>query len=205
MLYSIRSFIPVWTTTTALAFILSTSIPNTILAASFERGLEAFQNGNKERALEEWRPLAEDGHAEAQHAIGNAYEYGHGTTADDREAIKWYRKAAEQNIADAQYRLGVLHDNGWGTPRDAVQAVFWYRRAAQLGHTFAQHDLAFMYLNGTGVPMDHVQAYKWLRIASVARPDLMIKHLMHVSKNMTFEDIEKAEDAANAWLNAKKI
>ena len=186
----------------ALAFI---STSKAIFAADFEAGLEAFRAGDMQHALDELHPLAQAGHADAQHAIGVMYEYGRGLERDDARAAEWYEKAAAQNNSEAQYRLGVFYDNGWGVSRDAKTALKWYARAAQLGHVFAQHDLAFMYLKGTGVPSDKVQAYKWLKIASTKRADLMTKHLFNVSKTMTSSEISKAERLAYAWLNSQDI
>ena len=183
--------------------ILSTSGP--ILAADFEHGLKAFRAGDIQQALEEWRPLARAGDANAQHALGMMHEYGRGLKRDDVEAAKWYKKAAEQDMPEAQYRLGVFHENGWGVTSDAGLAAQWYERAAQLGHAFAQHDLAYMHLNGTGVPKDRIQAYKWLKIASVQRADLMTKHLFNVSKTLTSDEIKEAEKLAHAWLNSQRI
>lgn len=190
---------------TCLATLIVASMSGPLFAADFETGLDAFRAGDAQQALEEWQPLAQAGHPEAQHALGRMYEYGHGLERDDEAAAHWYEKAAEQNLAEAQYRLGVLHDNGWGVARDAGLAVKWYTRAAHLGHAFAQHDLAFMYLKGTGVPENKIEAYKWLRIASRQRADLMSKHLFNVSKTMTPEEIEEAEKRAQAWLNSQEL
>ena len=174
-------------------------------AADFDAGSDAFRAKNYQQAIDEWQPLADSGHPEAQYALGRMFEYGYGFDRDDAEAAEWYQKAAEQNVRDAQYRLGVLHDNGWGVARDAELAVRWYSRAAHLGHVFAQHDLAFMYVNGTGVPQDNVQAYKWLRVAVEQRADLMAKHLSSVSKSMTSAEIRKAERLAWACLTSQDI
>ena len=187
-----------------LTFVLI-SMSGPVVAADFEVGLKAFRAGEIQQALDEWQPLAETGHADAQHALGMMYEYGHGVERDDVRAASWYEKAAAQDNSEAQYRLGVFHDNGWGVTRDADLAVKWYARAAVRGHVFAQHDLAFMYVNGTGVPHDKIQAYKWLRIASAQRADLMTKHLYNVSKSMTPEEIHEAERLALAWLNAQEL
>jgi TPR repeat protein len=45
------------------------------------------------------RPLAEQGDAKAQFALGNLYYFGQGTLQDYVEAVKWFRKAAEQGYA----------------------------------------------------------------------------------------------------------
>ena len=174
-------------------------------AADFETGERALRAGDAETALNIWVPLARNGHARSQAAIGALYEYGRGVPRDDVEAAEWYEKAAVQNLSEAQYRLGVFYENGWGVTQDATLAAKWYERAAKLDHPFAQHDLAFMYFEGDGVPKDGIQAYKWLKIAATRRADVMQKHLLYVSKTLTAGEIAEAEALAHAWLNAEKL
>ena len=44
-------------------------------AQDFDAGLRAYNAGDYQTALKEWRPLAEKGDARAQHFLGNAYEW----------------------------------------------------------------------------------------------------------------------------------
>ena len=81
--------------------------------------------------LEEWRPLAEEGNAEAQFGISLCYENGRGVERDLTQAAIWCRKAAEQNLDEAQFNLGNLYLNASGVPKDPVEAVRWFRRAAE--------------------------------------------------------------------------
>ncbi len=74
--------------------------------ADFDEGMAAYNRGDYATALREWRPLAKQGNAKAQHNLGVIYEKSRGIPQDDAEAVKWYRKAAEQGVADAQYNLG---------------------------------------------------------------------------------------------------
>jgi TPR repeat protein len=80
----------------------------------FEKGLKAYQSGDYQTALHEWRPLAEQGDAKAQNNLGVMYEKGLGVPQDYAEAVKWYRKAAEQGDARAQNNLGVMYAAGRG-------------------------------------------------------------------------------------------
>jgi len=89
-----------------------------------------------------WKPLAEQGNAEAQYNIGQMYYKGKGALKDYKEAVKWYRKAAEQGSADAQYNIGQMYYEGDGVPKDYKEAVKWYRKAAEQGSADAQHSLA---------------------------------------------------------------
>ena len=99
------------------------------MAADFQTGLEAYKRGNYATALEEWRPLAEQGLARAQHDLGFMYDNGEGVAQDHSEAARWYRLAAEQGLAEAQNNLGVLYEDGESDTRDYVQAHKWYSLA----------------------------------------------------------------------------
>ncbi len=81
-------------------------------------------------ALREWRPLAEQGNANAQFFLGVMYDKGQGVRQDLREAARWFRKAAEQGVAEAQSNLGFMYGYGEGVPQDYAQAYMWYDLAA---------------------------------------------------------------------------
>ena len=89
-------------------------------------GSAAYQKGDHDAALREWRPLAEQGNDGAQLNLGFMYDNGFGVSQDYKEAIKWYRRAAEQGNDRAQYNLGLMYDNGDGVSQDYVQAHMWY-------------------------------------------------------------------------------
>ncbi len=77
--------------------------------AGFEEGWTAYERGDYETAVKEFRPLAEQGYAEAQFNLGLMYDYGQGVPRDDAEAVKWYRKAAAQGLAEAQNNLDLMY------------------------------------------------------------------------------------------------
>ena len=99
-------------------------------AQDFQKGLDAYKNGDYATALREWRPVAEQGIAEAQLNLGGMYDKGQGVVQDYTEAVKWYRKSAEQGLAQAQLNLGLVYSKGDGVPFDDEIAVEWYRKAA---------------------------------------------------------------------------
>ncbi len=103
--------------------------------AGFDEGTAAYKRGDYATALREWRPLAEQGDANAQYNVGLMNYHGRGVPQDDDQAIWWYRKAAEQGDARAQYNLGSMYRTGRGVPQDDAQAVRWYRNAAEQGDT----------------------------------------------------------------------
>ena len=77
-------------------------------SADFQKGMDAAQTGDFATALREWKPLAEQGHANAQFNLGMMYTIVRGVPQDDKTAAKWYRLAAEQGHADAKERLKEL-------------------------------------------------------------------------------------------------
>ena len=101
--------------------------------ADFDAGMAAFERGDYATALQEWRPLAEQGHAEVQNYLGWMHRWGLGVPMDDAEAVKWYRKAAEQGIAEYMTRLASMYLVGWGVTQDNVKAHMWYDLAAAAG------------------------------------------------------------------------
>ena len=54
-------------------FAVCTSLAAPVAAQDFDVGLEAAQRGDYATALENWQPLAEQGHAEVQYHLGLMY------------------------------------------------------------------------------------------------------------------------------------
>lgn len=73
--------------------------------ADVEDGIAAYEAGNYEDAMAQWRPLAEAGDAVAQYWLGRLFERGEGVPASLARAAMWYRLAASQNHAEAQAAL----------------------------------------------------------------------------------------------------
>jgi TPR repeat protein len=51
------------------AFLLCTAVATPAMAQNYAKEVEAFLAGDYETAVQEWRPLAEQGNAEAQYKI----------------------------------------------------------------------------------------------------------------------------------------
>jgi hypothetical protein len=158
--------------------LLSTAVATPTTAQDYDKGALAYQAGDYETALQEWRPLAEQGNAQAQVKLGVMYDYGNGVPRDSTEAVNWVRLAAEQGNAEAQFYLGSMYTDGEGVLQDYAEAVDWYRLAAEQGEVWAQYRLGTMYNNGHGVLQDYAQAVNWFRLAAEqgnaeARDDLI--------------------------------
>jgi hypothetical protein len=113
-----------------------------VLAGSLEDGQAAYDAGDYETAIRLWRPLAKQGDALAQHALGLVYITGHASpnvAAGLREAREWFRKAADQGFVPAYATLGLSYLLDCpGAPRDLVEAERWIRMAADQGDVAAQ-------------------------------------------------------------------
>lgn len=136
---------------------------------SYESGADAFAAGDYDTALEQWRPLAEEGNAAAQYNVGLMYANGFGVTRNAGTARDWYRKSAEQGYARAQHNLGVLLQNGELGEPDYTAAARWYREAAGQGEAASQNNLAMLYVQGLGVDEDRARAARLA--AEAARQD----------------------------------
>ncbi len=106
-------------------------------AADFADGLAAYDGGDYDTALDEWRALAEGGDAVAQAALASLHRFGQGVAEDPARAALWYRRAARQGEAGAQLNLGDMYASGLGLGRDLVQAHLWLSLAAAQGRTWA--------------------------------------------------------------------
>jgi len=102
--------------------------------ADYQKGLAAYQSGDFATALREFRPLAEQGDADAQSYLGFMYHNGEGVLQNYKTAFKWYSLAAEQGHANAQHNLGVMYHNGEGVLQDYVYAHMWWNIAASNGN-----------------------------------------------------------------------
>lgn len=115
----------------AQKLILAFAAPS--VAQDINAGIEAYQRGGDAVALGIFRPLAEQGDAQAQVSLGVMYEEGWGVAQDNAEAERWMRLAAEQGNAKAQDILGFMYFDGRGMSLNYVQAFMWWSIAASHG------------------------------------------------------------------------
>ena len=132
----------------------------------YEIGCQYDEKEDYAEAVKWYRKAAEQGHANAQYALGKCYYEGEGVTKDYAEAVKWYRKAAEQGHVHAQCVLGESYFDGHGVTTNYTEAEKWFRKAAEQGDTDAQRMLGVCYFTGRGVSKDPSEAIKWYRKAA---------------------------------------
>ncbi len=155
---------------TVVVLVLALALSAPVLAADLEAGLEAYDRGDYATALEEWRPLTEQGDADAQLGLGAMYFYGQGVPQDYAEAVKWYRLAAEQGQADAQIALGFMYYFGHGVPQDYVQAHMWYSLAAERSSPGEDRDQLISYRDEVEAKMSPDQVAEAQRLAREWKP-----------------------------------
>lgn len=132
--------------------------------ADVREGVEAWQRGEYQQAIDRWRPLAIAGDPDAQFNLGQAYKLGRGVPVDPVIAEQWFGKAAAQDHPQAivNYALA-LFQNG-----RRVEAVPWLEKAVGRGEPRAQLVLGTMLFNGDSIERDWVRAYALIIRASAA-------------------------------------
>ena len=105
---------------------------------------------------------AHTGDADAQFALGCAYESGDGVPAREDEAALWLEHAARAGLACAQVRIGEYYLRGVGVERDAARALSFFSAAAEAGDVRGVYHVGLCYLYGRGVLRDPSYAVTFL-------------------------------------------
>jgi hypothetical protein len=172
--------------------------------AGFKNGKAAYDRGDYVKAYKEFKPLADQGLAEAQYILGLMCQAGQGVPKDYAEVVKWFRQAAEQGFPPAQRELGGLYANGQGVPQYHAEAIKWYRKAAEQGDDEAQFELGWAYADGNSVPQDFIQAYMWFDLAAAHVNDTYAEDYAKdfkdsLAEKMTPAQIAEAQRLARKW------
>ena len=167
--------------------------------AGWDEGKAAYDRGDYATAMRQWRPLAEQGNADAQFYLGFMYALGQGVPQDHAEAAKRYRTAAAQGDAEAQFYLGVAYGRGRGVTQDYAKSAKWFRLAAEQGFALGQNNLGVVYQVGRGVPQDYVQAHMWYNLATIRSEEAAIKNRDVLARYMTPAQLAEAQRLAREW------
>lgn len=142
--------------TKLIALILFTGM----VSASFAAGDYVWEEKFK-KAL----PMAEQGDAKSQYAVGEMFEKGKGAVRDSKSAFEWYNKAADQDDEKAAYKVGLAYLEGKGTGKNYQLAYKWLKKSADKGYVRAEYYLGVLYEEGHGVQKDFDEAEKWYKRA----------------------------------------
>ncbi|WP_137871015.1 SPOR domain-containing protein [Sphingopyxis sp. 2PD] len=132
--------------------------------ADVKDGVDAWQRGDYQGAVAEWRPAALAGDADAQFNLGQAYKLGRGVPTDLAQAEAWYRRAAKQGHLQAEDNLGLV----LFTANRRDEAMPFITRSAERGEPRAQYVLGTAHFNGDLAPRDLARAYALTKRASDA-------------------------------------
>ena len=150
---------------------------------------------NYAKALKLFRPLVDQGNADAQYHLAQMYIGGLGASRDYPKAIKLYLLSAAQGHELAQHRLGLLYkeQEGEGVRKDYKKAVKFFHLAAGQGNADAQYQLGWMYYEGEGVKKDYVRANMWFNFAARNGRLDAEERLNELIDEMKSSQIEKAK------------
>ncbi len=149
----------------------------------------------QKKAFYWFRQAALQGHARAQHQVGNAHATGYGgVLKNKREAVLWFRKAAHQGVKQAQYYTGIACLSGYSEEAQPYpEAVSWFQKAANQECARSQYQLGIAYAQGRGVEKDEKHARKWLEKAAE-------QGLMNAQYCLGVFCINSGDVAAAKWL-----
>lgn len=147
------SLLIIITSLTLMMMLLLTAVPAQAQTQQelYQQGLDALygQNGaekNPEQAPIIWGPLALDGYAPAQSALGYLYLEGIVVEQDLEVAIAWSTSAAERNHSDAMVYLASLLSEG-ESDQDWEQIKRLLIIAEGMGNTLATEWLVYLGLS----------------------------------------------------------
>jgi hypothetical protein len=177
--------------------------------ADVKDGVDAWQRGDYQGAVAQWRPDALAGDADAQFNLGQAYKLGRGVPADLAQAEGWYRRAAKQGHLQAEDNLGLV----LFTANRRDEAMPYITRSAERGEPRAQYVLGTALFNGDLTPQDLPRAYALTKRASDAGLGIASARLAQLDGLIPFDqrqrglamipEIEKNEQRARlAAVNA---
>ena len=76
--------------------------------------------------------------------------------------------------------------------------------AASNGNASSQYEIGMMYFNGEGVAQHNIRAYKWFSIARANGHGDVDRVRSILEKEMSVEQIEKAQEMSRNWKPTKK-
>jgi cell division septation protein DedD len=179
-----------------IASVLS-ALASPLPAQSVKAGIEAWQKSDYSAAVAIWRPLAENGDADAAFNLGQAYRLGRGVPTNLGAAQSWFERAARKGHVDAQTTLGLLlFQNG-----NQTAGMRWLKGAAEKGDPRALLVYGTALFNGDAVSQDPVLGYAYVSRAAAQGLVPAKETLAQMDQVLPLEDRKKG--AALALAKAK--
>src|SRR4051794_29615613 len=170
-----------------VAAVLAAAMAAPLCAQSVKAGIDAWQRAEYPAAIAIWRPLAENGDADAQFNLGQAYRLGRGVPTSLSTAKSWFERAAGRNHVDAQTTLGLLlFQNG-----EQAEGLKWLKAAAEQGEPRALLVYGTALFNGDGVTQDPILGYAYVSRAAAQGLAPAKETLDQLDKILPVEDRKK--------------
>jgi hypothetical protein len=157
---------------------------------TFAEAERAFANGQDARALELFRPFAENGDVNAQMRLARIYTRNRGVAINETESCNWWEASAERGEAVAMSNIGLCFETGKGRTQEYAKAVHWYRLAAERDSAIAMYNLGLAYQYGRGTQQSFDEAQQWFqrsldtnRLSTSSQLDAK-RHLERVKRNV---------------------
>lgn len=168
--------------------------------ADVKAGVDAWSRGDYKTAVEQWRPAAIAGDADAQFNLGQAYKLGRGVPLDPALAESWFRKAAIQGHLQAgdNYGLALFQAN------KKTEAVSWLEKSVARGEPRAQLVLGTMLFNGDGVTRDYPRAYALMTRATASGLQSASQTLAQMDQYISPADRERGTALAAQYAGQEK-
>lgn len=160
------------------------------------------RSGSEAEALQLLRKAADQGLAEADYRIGQAYLNGQGADADPAEAIRFFERAAQKDHVQAQLQLAELYSRSKGA--DQTKARAWLTRAAEQESAEAQFKLGLSFHEGRGGPADNREAYIWLSRAMLNGNERARAHLERIAPELSAEQLGEAQAQVQSGLAGRR-
>ena len=168
-------------------------------AQGVKAGIEAWQKGDWVAAVEEWRPLAAKGDADAAFNLGQAYRLGKGVPLDLAKAQGLFEQAARKGHVDAATVLGILlFQNG-----NRTGAMRWLKKGADGGDARAMLLYGTALHNGDGVAADPVTAYAYVSRSAAQGLDAAKATLADLDSTLDLADRQKGVALAKSMATPK--
>jgi uncharacterized caspase-like protein len=172
-----------------------------VLAALYQKGMAAKNQGNLIEATEAFESAAKGGHTQAIYELGMLLKIGRKPIVQDLAGSQQlFLQAAQQGYSPAQYQVGQMYAQGIGTARDCEQATLWAGKAAQAGSTDAAVLFAELNMTDCNGTKDPEKAAQWFRVA--AEKGLANAQYSLGLLYLTGEGVPKDVVQARKWLTA---
>jgi cell division protein FtsN len=156
--------------------------------ADVKAGVDSWTAGHYAAAVQQWRPLADKGDADAQFNLAQAYKLGRGVPVDLGKAEALYGKAAAQGHVQASDTYGLLlFQRG-----ERAQAMPYIRSSAARGDARAEYILGLAHFNGDVVEKDWVRAYALVSMAQRAGLVQATGALAQMDEHISLADRQKS-------------